>query len=108
MAAVAPQHSLYTELLCRLHELARFVPGGGKEQQETWMSTRGRYHRATSNLKRSNLLLRRLCSTVPGLVQIRHRSAPWGHDGLRDRRYRQASSLMRRGPQARKNLRSTG
>src|SRR5262252_10867887 len=60
------------------------------------------------HLKRSNLLLRGLCSTVPGLVQVRDRTTLRSHDGCRDRWHRPASGLMRRGPQARKNLGPTG
>jgi hypothetical protein len=59
-------------------------------------------------LKRSNLLLRGFCSTVPGLVEVWNRPTPWGDDGFRHRWRRQTDGLVSSGPQTRKNLLPTG
>src|SRR5262249_6445860 len=55
-----------------------------------------------------NLLLRGLCSTVPGLVQIRNRPTTWGDDGCRHRWHRPTAGLVCRRPQTCKNLWPTG
>ena len=49
MTAITPQDRVDAQLLRCLHELTRFVPGGGKEEHETRASPVRCSHNTTSN-----------------------------------------------------------